>query len=206
MAESAGTQSLKKRIALPLMAAGWLALIGLVAAVYVLFSALSKPADDGYRRFATGAMASLELARDPPAQPLNRFTNADGAELSLSDFRGKVMLVNLWASWCAPCIEEMPTLGALQAAYDGKGLSVVAISIDRADVKPRAMRDLAELSGGKLAFYQDPSAAIAYESKARGMPTSILYARDGREIARLSGAANWASPEARALIDAALNE
>lgn len=189
-----------------LAAAGWLALFGLLAAVYVLFSSLSKPADDGYRRFATGAMASLVVAREPPAQPLNRFTNAAGTEMSLADFRGKVTLVNLWASWCAPCIEEMPTLGALQAAYDGKGFVVAAISIDRMDVKPRAMRDLTQLSGGKLAFYHDPSAAIAYEVKARGMPTSVLYARDGREIARLSGAANWASPEARALIDAALNE
>jgi thiol-disulfide isomerase/thioredoxin len=200
MAENAKTRPLALRVA------GWLALGGLLAAVYVLFTAVSKPADSGYGRFARGELAELVTARDAPAQPLNRFVNAAGTELSLADFRGRVTLVNLWASWCAPCIEEMPTLAALQAAYPKERFAVVAISIDRKDMAARAEKDLKKLAGDRLAFYIDPSSAIAYEMKARGMPTSVLYARDGREIARYSGAANWSSPEARALIDAALAE
>ncbi|KAF0186593.1 MAG: redoxin domain-containing protein [Alphaproteobacteria bacterium] len=200
MAANAKTRPLALRVA------GWLALVGLLAAVYVLFTAVSKPADSGYARFAKGAMVNLVTVRDPPPQPLTRFANAAGTELSLADFRGRVTLVNLWASWCAPCIEEMPTLAALQEAYPKEQFAVAAISIDRRDMAARARDDLKKLSGDRLAFYNDPSSAIAYEMKARGMPTSVLYARDGREIARLSGAANWSSPEARALIDAALAE
>jgi thiol-disulfide isomerase/thioredoxin len=200
MAASANTRSLAMKVA------GWLALGGLLAAVYVLFAAVSKPADSGYARFAKGELAELVTTRDPPAQPLNRFTNAAGTELSLADFRGKVTLVNLWATWCAPCIEEMPTLAALQESYSKDRFTVVAISVDRKDMADRAQKDLKKLAGDTLAFYNDPSSAIAYEMKARGMPTTVLYARDGREIARYAGAANWSSPEARALIDAALAE
>jgi thiol-disulfide isomerase/thioredoxin len=188
-----------------LKAAGGVALVGLLAAVYVLFSAVSKPADPGLRAYAVGALQKLEVVREPPPQPLDHFTDATGASRSLADFRGKVVLVNVWATWCAPCIEEMPTLGALQEAYAGRDFEFVAISIDRADIRARAQQDLARLAGGKLAFYQDPSAAIAYKIKvAQGVPISVLYDRTGRELARYSGAADWSSPEARSLVDAAL--
>jgi thiol-disulfide isomerase/thioredoxin len=194
-----------KRGTWALKAAGWLALVGLLAAVYVLFTAVSKPADSGLKAYAVGAMKKLEVARDPPPQPLDRFTDESGASRSLADFRGKVVLVNLWATWCAPCVEEMPTLAALQASTSPDAFHVVAISIDRPDVRARAQAELAKLSGGKLAFYHDPSAAIAYKVKvAYGVPISVLYDRGGREIARYSGAADWASPEARALVDAAI--
>lgn len=190
---------------LALKAAGWFALFGLLAAVYVLFSAVSKPADPGFKIYAVGAMKKLEVVRDPPSQPLDTFTDATGAARSLADFRGKVVLLNLWATWCAPCIEEMPTLGALQEAYKGRDFEVVAVSIDRADIRAKAQADLARLSGNRLAFYQDPSAALAYKVKVTvGVPVSVLYDRDGREIARYAGAADWNSAEARALVDAAL--
>lgn len=190
---------------LALKAAGWLALIGVLAAVYVLFSAVSKPADPGFRSYAVGAMKKLEVVREPPPQPLDHFTDAAGASRSLADFRGKVVLLNLWATWCAPCVEEMPTLGALQEAYRGRDFEVVAVSIDRSDIRAKAQADLARLSGDRLAFYQDPSAALAYKVKVTvGVPVSVLYDRSGREIARYAGAADWNSAEARALVDAAL--
>ncbi|MBL8557747.1 MAG: TlpA family protein disulfide reductase [Hyphomonadaceae bacterium] len=190
-----------------LKAAGWLGLFGLLAALYVLFTAVSKPADEtSLKRFATGEMQKLVVVRDPPAQPLNVFFDATGAERRLSDFRGKVVLVNLWATWCAPCIEEMPTLAALADGYRGREFELVAISVDRNDMKARAQSDLKKLAGESLDFYQDPGSAIAFEVKAQGMPTTILYDRSGREIARLAGAADWSSAEARALVDAALGE
>jgi len=201
MAAGAKTQSLTLKVA------GWLGLFGLLAAVYVLFSAVSKPADDtSLKRFATGEMQKLVVARDAPKQPLNVFYDATGVERRLSDFRGKVVLVNLWATWCAPCIEEMPTLAALADAYRGQEFALVAISIDRNDMKARAQGDLKKLAGERLDFYQDPGSAIAFEVKAQGMPTTVLYDRSGQEIARLAGAADWSSAEARALIDAALRE
>lgn len=201
MAAGAKSQSWKMK------AAGWLALAGLLAAVYVLFTAVSKPGDDtSLKRFATGEMEKLVVVRDPPVQPLNVFYDATGAERRLSDFRGKVVLVNLWATWCAPCIEEMPTLAKLADAYRGREFELVAISVDRNDMKARATEDLRKLAGDSLAFYHDPGSAIAFEVKAQGMPTTILYDRSGQEIARLAGAADWSSAEARALVDAALGE
>lgn len=190
-----------------LKGAGWLGLFGLLAALYVLFSALSKPADEtSLKRFAVGEMQKLMVVRDAPKQPLNVFYDGAGAEKRLSDFRGKVVLVNLWATWCAPCITEMPTLAALADAYKGRAFELVAISVDRNDMKARAVGDLEKLAGDRLAFYHDPGSAIAFEVKAQGMPTSILYDRNGQEIARLAGEADWSSAEARALIDAALGE
>ncbi len=184
-----------------------LAAVGGLAFLYVVFSSVSKPEDGGYGRFATGALKTLVALDRPAAQSSKPFKTADGFELTLQSFRGKVVVMNLWASWCAPCVEEMPTLAALQEAYAGRDLVVAPISIDQPRARARAISDLEKLSGGRLTFYNDPTAAIAYDSGAgAGLPTTVIFARDGREIARLAGAANWNSPEAHALIDAALAE
>jgi hypothetical protein len=98
----------------------------------------------------------------------------------------------------------MPTLAALQQGMGEKDFKVVAISVDKADEAEQAKKELAELSNDSLAFYHDPKMAIVYPLKARGFPTSILYDRQGKELARLAGEADWNSPEARALIQAAI--
>ena len=184
-----------------------LAGVGLLAFLYAVSAAVSKPDESGYRRFATGALKALVVMERPAPQSSRSFQTADGFAVKLSNFRGKVVVMNLWASWCAPCVAEMPTLGALQAAYAGRDLVVAPISIDQPRARARAIADLAKLADGKLTFYTDPTAAIAYDSGAgAGMPTTVIFARDGREIARLAGAANWNSPEAHALIEAALAE
>lgn len=184
-----------------------LALIGLAGFLYVVSSALSKPDESGYGRFAVGPLKTLQVQAKAPPQSTRTFQSADGFTSSLAAFRGQVLVVNLWATWCAPCVEEMPTLGALQRHYADRPLKVVAISLDQPRHKERAIKDLAKLSEGSLTFYHDPSAGIAYDSAAgAGMPTTIIYAKDGREIARLAGAADWNSPAAHALFDAALAE
>jgi thiol-disulfide isomerase/thioredoxin len=154
--------------------------------------------------FAAGPLKGLEIAKDPVPQPPNSFAGPDGAPTQLGAFHGKVVLVNLWATWCAPCVTEMPTLAALQQGMDEKDFKVVAISVDKANEAEAAKKELAELSKGSLAFYHDPKMAIVYPLKARGFPTSILYDRQGKELARLAGEADWNSPEARALIQAAM--
>lgn len=184
-----------------------LALAGLAAFLFALFAGLSKPETGGYARFATGSMKKLEVLAEPPAQSTRAFQTADGFPVTLKSFRGRVVVMNLWGTWCAPCVEEMPTLGALAGAYADRPLSVVAINLDPPKLRQRAVADLARLSGGTLTFYADPTLAIAFESGAsRGMPVTVIYGRDGREIGRILGAADWMSPEARALIDAALAE
>jgi thiol-disulfide isomerase/thioredoxin len=156
--------------------------------------------------FAAGPMKGLETGKAPVTQPLDSFFGPDGAPIQLSAFHGKVVLVNLWATWCAPCVTEMPTLASLQQGMGNKDFKVVAISVDKADAAETAKKELAELSRGNLAFYHDPKMAIVYPLKARGFPTSILYDREGKELARLAGEADWNSSEARALIQAVIDQ
>jgi len=180
---------------------------GLAALVFALFAALSNPPARGYAEFARGSLKKLQVLDAPPPQSQRPFQTADGARMTLKSFRGRVVVMNLWGTWCAPCVEEMPTLGALAGAYKDRPLSVVAINVDPTRLRQRAVTDLQRLSGGALTFYADPTLAIALESGAsRGMPVTVIYARDGREIGRVLGAADWMSAEARALIDAALAE
>lgn len=184
-----------------------LAAVGLAAFLFALFAGLSNPETGGYQRFARASLKKLEVLADPPAQSARAFMTADGAQVTLKSFRGRVVVMNIWGTWCAPCVEEMPTLGALATAYAGQPLSVVAINVDPPKLREKAITQLERLTGGALRFYADPTLAIAFESGAnRGMPVTVIYAKNGREIGRVLGAADWASPEARALIDAALAE
>ena len=150
-----------------------------------------------------GAMAAF-LARPKPLE-LGEvgFVAADGATKSLSDWHGKVVLLNIWATWCVPCREEMAMLDKLEAELGGKDFQVVAVNIDRgAADKPKAF--LAEIGATHLALYTDPSGKLFSKLKAVGMPTTLLLDREGREIGRLVGPADWDSPEALALIKAAI--
>lgn len=190
-----------------LTAAWGLVAVGLLAFLYAIAASLSKPDDGGYRRFARGAMTKLEVLHSAPAQPTQAFLTADGFEMTLARFRGRVVVMNLWGTWCAPCVEEMPTLGALARAYADKPVSVVAINLDPVRLRTEATGELDRLTQGALKFYTDPTLQMAFASGAtQGMPVTVIYGKDGRELARMLGAADWASPEARALIDAALAE
>jgi thiol-disulfide isomerase/thioredoxin len=180
-------------------------LVGAAAALYVVFSAASNDqAAMSLDRFATGSLEALEVIPEPPDQPLEAFTGPDGAKTTLAAYRGEVVLVNLWATWCPPCVKEMPTLAALQREFAGQKFRVVAISVDRAAEGPQAREALDRLTSGALAFYHDPNYAVVYPMKARGFPTTVLYDASGQEVARLAGEADWASPEAKALIGAVL--
>lgn len=122
-----------------------------------------------------------------------QFENADGQPRSLADFRGKIVLVNIWATWCVPCRKEMPTLDRLQAKLGGADFEVVALSIDR---RIDAVRKFfAEVGLQKLAMYLDSSAKATRELGAVGLPTTLLLDREGREVGRLIGPAEWDSPE-----------
>ena len=174
------------------------------AAVYGFFAFSSKPAGEGYARFAKGAMAKLQAKSPTPAQPTQGFVDASGRAMTLADFRGQVVLVNVWATWCGPCVTELPALAGLQRRFAGR-MKVAAVSVDGEDKRTEAQAMLAERTGGALDFYIDPSRAMAFAVAAPGLPITILYDREGRELARLAGGANWDAPEAAALIEAALN-
>jgi thiol-disulfide isomerase/thioredoxin len=160
---------------------------------------------------ATGPLAGLNKGPMAPllahAKPVDLpdFTVADagGAAKSLADFKGKVVLLNIWATWCVPCREEMPTLDKLEAKLGGKDFAVVAVNIDKGG-PDKAAAFLKETGATQLPLYTDPSGKLFATVKTVGMPTTLIIDRDGKEIARLIGPADWSSPEALAVIDAAI--
>jgi thiol-disulfide isomerase/thioredoxin len=184
-------------------------LVALAAIVYVLMSAAGgKAASTTLERYAVGTLEKLDFSLAGQSVPEGTFDDAAGAEVTLASFAGKAILVNYWATWCAPCEKEMPALGALQAARGGDAFEVVAISIDADEDVEYAKRRLTELGAANIAFRHAPldRGDIVYGANVQGFPTTILYGPDGIEIARMSGEADWAASEAVQFIDAALRQ
>ncbi|XBQ14869.1 MAG: TlpA disulfide reductase family protein [Oceanicaulis sp.] len=178
------------------------ALIGGAAVIYVVFSALVSSEKGPMDSFAVGAMSGFRTVSDPPDQPLTALLTGEGDEITLADKRGKVVLVNFWATWCAPCVVEMPYLNELQARYGSDEFEVVAVSMDRSIEDARAFYREHGLTS--LGLYHDQSFRAAMAAGARGLPLTVLYDPHGGEIGRLDGEAEWASEEAFALIEAAI--
>lgn len=182
-----------------------LMIAGLVVAVsFALLSATSKGGSkDPVEKLATGTLAKLDVSQRGEGMSDATFEGPDGTETTLADFKGKVTLVNFWATWCGPCEREMPSLAALESAKGSDNFQVIAISVDATEDKDYAIQRLQELTGGVLDFYFAPPENwdVVYDAGARGFPTTIIYDANGEEIARLSGEAQWDSYEAAALID-----
>jgi thiol-disulfide isomerase/thioredoxin len=183
------------------------ALIGAAAVLYVIAAAIIKPAEGvvDLKSLAHGEMAKLEVGGKGRPAPDTPVLDAAGRTVSLADLKAPVVVVNLWATWCAPCVKEMPTLAALQAAYPGR-VRVVPVSMDRLGDREKARAFIAEHA--PLPFYQDPKYALAFalDPPAEGFPTTVIYDGAGRERARLAGGADWNGPDARAVVEALLRE
>jgi thiol-disulfide isomerase/thioredoxin len=156
---------------------------------------------------AQGEVAALTMATTPLRLPDLAFEDADGKPRKLSDWRGKTVLVNLWATWCVPCRKEMPALDSLQTKLGGKDFEVVAINIDTRDAeKPKNFLKDGNLT--RLSYFSDQKAKVFQDlkniGKALGMPTSVLVDAQGCEIANIAGPAEWASDDAVKLIKAAV--
>jgi thiol-disulfide isomerase/thioredoxin len=131
------------------------------------------------------------------------FVDGAGMARSLADWRGRVVLVNLWATWCAPCVEEMPALDRIAARLGGPDFDVVAISVDRQGASV-VQPFLGKLGLSRLAPYLDPSNAAVRVLGAPGLPVSVVLDREGRELGRVLGAAEWDSPAFEALLRRAI--
>jgi thiol-disulfide isomerase/thioredoxin len=156
---------------------------------------------------AKGELAAIRVDSTPQPPPAVAFSGPEGQALSLSDFKGKTILVNLWATWCVPCRQEMPALDKLQAELGGADFQVVAINVDtRNPEKPKAW--LQENGIRNLAYYADPAGKLLQvlqkSGHVVGLPTTFVVDASGCEIALLKGPAEWASPDALAFVRTAL--
>lgn len=166
-----------------------------ISAAAVVLAVATLPNPDPESAAVRGIDYPGFAVHDPPeAVPALSFRDADGETVALSSFEGRVVLVNLWATWCPPCVEEMPALDNLQAQLGGDGFDVIALSIDREGtdvVLPFFEAQNLE----NLTVYLDPDADGPRAFRARGFPTSILLDRQGRRIATYEGELAWDDPE-----------
>jgi thiol-disulfide isomerase/thioredoxin len=176
------------------------ALIGVAAALYGIVGCSSK-SDADLKSLAKGEMKDLAVEGSPAPAPKVPFTDAAGRRRTLADFKGKVVVLNLWATWCAPCVAEMPTLAKLQSQSAGKPLVVVPVSLDAPEDRANAQAFLARRP--PLVFYAEPTyeLARAFNPSVEGLPTTVLIDASGNVRARLSGGADWSSPAAEAILD-----
>ncbi|WP_137889236.1 TlpA disulfide reductase family protein [Pseudomonas sp. 2FE] len=142
----------------------------------------------------TSTRAGLTIWPQPKPVPEVKFVDGEGKPHSLADFKGKVVLLNVWATWCGPCRQEMPTLDRLQAQLGGADFQVLALSID--DAGPQVVRDFyREIGIQHLKLYIDDSGQAIQNLNAFGLPITLLLDRQGREVGRKLGGAEWNSPE-----------
>ena len=172
--------------------------VGVVAVFLVVVQSCSQP-KTGLDLFAKGSLKKLTALENPPAQPNMVFASPDGTAMRLSDYKGKVILVNIWATWCAPCIAEMPMLDELQVKRGGANFEVVTISLDRTAAEAKSW--LRKNKINNLPIWHDGTYNVSAKLALPGLPTSIFYNKDGREIARIPGEVDWTSKEALALVD-----
>ncbi|CDX24017.1 Thiol:disulfide interchange protein TlpA [Mesorhizobium plurifarium] len=156
---------------------------------------------------AVGQVAALQPADPPQSLKSLAFNGPDGKPMTIADHAGKTVLLNLWATWCAPCRAEMPALDGLQKEKGSNAFEVIAVNVDTGDdTKPKKF--LKEFGVETLGFYRDPTIVLFNEAKTRGLalglPVTMLIDGDGCLIAHMNGPAEWSSPDAKRLVEAAL--
>lgn len=155
---------------------------------------------DGLKAMRSGDMAKLVVHDQPRPAIAAPFTDLYGNRIGFEDYAGKVVLLNIWATWCPPCRAEMPSLDRLAGAMEGDDFAVVPLSTDRAGPE-RVAEFFEQIQVRNLPVLHDRSGDVARQAGVLGLPITLILDREGREIARLIGDADWDSPEARAILD-----
>lgn len=174
----------------------------------VLYTALALGANAGdlseLEALREGSMRKLALHEAPRPVPEIAIDGPDGP-VSLADFNGELVVLNFWATWCAPCRHEMPALSALQTALEGKPGRVVTVATGR-NPEGAVTRFMEEIGVENLPIYRDPKQQLARNMGVLGLPVTVILDGAGQEVARLTGDAEWDSPSALAIIEALLPE
>ncbi|EPX82798.1 Thiol:disulfide oxidoreductase TlpA [Salipiger mucosus DSM 16094] len=175
-----------------------------LALLYTAATVLAIPAHadvEAAQALRDGDMKKLNFHAEAKPAGTNAFESFDGDPLTLEDWQGKWVLVNFWATWCAPCREEMPALAQLQTDMGGEDFEVVTVAAGR-NPKPAMTSFFDEIAVDNLPLHRDPKSALAREMGVLGLPITVILNPEGEEVARLQGDADWASDEARAVIGA----
>lgn len=172
--------------------------VGVVAAAIAAGGVLTVATASGPPAFS-GGYGSWEAFADPQPAPTTDFLDPDGGSINLDAFAGRTVLVNFWATWCAPCIKELPALDDLQADLGNDAFQVVIVSIDRKGLDV-AQPFLDELGVKNLKTYADPKGTLAREMQATGLPITVIVSPEGDVLGRLLGDAEWNSDAAKALV------
>ncbi|HOY77030.1 MAG TPA: TlpA disulfide reductase family protein [Hyphomonadaceae bacterium] len=156
--------------------------------------------------FKTGQFENLDFDTELSI-PTAKFVDAEGKEHSFAEYAGKVVVYNIWAEWCGPCVEEMPSLARLQKAFAGKDVAVipVAFGFGKGVTRETTLAKFKELVGTDLPFYYDGELAVNGEAQTGALPATIIYDKTGKEVARLIYPAHWDAPDAVALVQAVLD-
>ncbi|WP_116132669.1 TlpA disulfide reductase family protein [Tropicimonas sp. IMCC34043] len=176
----------------------------LAGVVYTALGLLANPAlagTDDIAALRDGAMKKLEFHSEMQPIPDGELLDEADRTHRLSDFRGEWLVVNFWATWCAPCRQEMPTLSALQTAFDGEPVRVVTIATGRNSVTGIA-KFFEEIGVDNLPQLRDPNQALARQMAIFGLPITVIVDPEGNEVARLRGDADWNSDSAIAILQA----
>ncbi len=172
-------------------------LVHSIGAAALLLASASYAAEPPKFAGLAGDFSPIDPPEESPAAP---FEDSMGQPVTIESFHGKVVLLNIWATWCPPCVAEMPALDKLQADLGGEGLEVVAVSTDAQGIKKSA--PFFRRAGiTHLEIFNDTRAALPQALKVTGLPISVLIDRDGHVVGRMEGPAQWDSPEAKALIE-----
>jgi thiol-disulfide isomerase/thioredoxin len=177
------------------------------AALLALFTAACQPepaATVTLDSLKTGEFEQLDTSQDLTL-PTASFVDASGAPHTFEQYAGKVVVFNIWAEWCAPCVEEMPSLAALQKSFDSEDVVVVPVAFGYPDARDSANALLKKLVGEDLPFYYDDAFNVNAEAQSGAFPSTIIYDRSGKEAARLMLPADWASDDAKKLVQAVLD-
>ena len=202
MREGQGIESDQPRSSLLKWALWCVTGLGVAILVYIIAQSSINPRQaTGLKSLAKGEMAKLTLPADAGAAPATSFLDSDGKQVRLADFKGKVVVLNIWATWCGPCILEMPTLAKLATHYQGQPVAVVAVALDGERDADKAKAFIAKHA--PLTFYRDPKLKLPYDLKPASavMPTTVIFGKDGFEKGRVQGPADWSGKEAHAVID-----
>ena len=156
--------------------------------------------------FKTGKFERLDFDQELKA-PASSFVDENSKSHSFAEYKGKVLVYNIWAEWCGPCVEEMPSLARLQKAFEGKDVAVVPVAygFGQGVTLQTTLTKFRELVGQDLPFYFDGEQILQSEAQTGALPATLIYDKTGKEVARLPMPAEWDSPEAIALVQAILD-